>query len=462
MNVDSNWCSVKVSEDNMYALMCLHNREEENENQISAEKIMEFLTEQGILYGVNENAVHTLAENAMYEQYICVAKGVPATKGKDGFYEFLKSTEDIKKKPVINQDGTADYKNSLNLAIINEGELLARYIPATQGTEGIDVFNNTVPSLGAGKDLVPLRGRGIVASEDNREFFAQYCGHIVMDGSQICIDKLFIVKGDLNIDVGNIRFDGDVEIMGDVRSGMEIVSGGDVFIHGHVGAARIRAGKNITIQKGIQGRGACEIYASGDVICKFVENCRIYAVHDVYADSILNAFVTAENNVYVTSKNGVIVSSEVYGMVGVTVKEAGNDVGAPTLLRSGLPREFYNEAAELSGKIQEINGKIDAFNKHLKNLQNAGPSEKVAITKTKIMRAKIVLISKRNESMVRLNDLHDRISRDLTLSSIKVTGTAFSGVRIYIGTLPYLVNEPVKEVVYKVKGGEVLCFSLVD
>ena len=47
-----------------------------------------------------------------YGTYACAAQGKAAVKGKDGFYEFCKDMEDIKKKPLVMQDGSVDYKNS--------------------------------------------------------------------------------------------------------------------------------------------------------------------------------------------------------------------------------------------------------------------------------------------------------------------------------------------------------------
>ena len=466
MTVDCNWCTLKVDNDKMYALMCLHTINGDEAYNITEQLVMDFLEDQQITFGISEIAIQSMLEHVMYEQYICVARGIPATRGEDAHYDFQKSTQDMKMKPLINEDGTADFKNSLNLATINEGELLAVYVPPTEGTPGYDIYGTLVPALGTGKDVLPLRGKGIVPDETGHKYYAEYTGHIVMDGAKISIDKLYRVNGDLNIETGNIHFDGDVEVSGDVRSGLEIDTKGSIFIGGHVGACKLKAGQNITIQKGIQGRGICEISAGGDVACKFVEACHIVADGNIYADSVLNSTLLAKNQVIVTSKHGNVLSSEIYGMCGVIVKEAGNSAGTPTLLRAGLPREYYARATELDQSIKEIDDKIAAFNHHLEALDQAaaeqpdGPDSKIADTRMQIMRAKIVLTSTRTEHLEELTDLKARIKEDSHNSYINIIGTVYDGVRIYIGTYPYLVTEAVKEVTFKVSCNEVILTSL--
>lgn len=463
MTIESNWCTLKVSNDNLYALMCLHSNDNEEELSLTEQIVLDFLNSQDITYGISNVAIQSLLSTAMYEQYICVAKGTPALRGSDGYFKFEKDTQDMKMKPLINEDGTADYKNSLSLATISEGELLAVYIHPTKGSTGMDVYGREIASPGDGKDIKPLNGRGIIREPNSDYYYAQYSGHIIMDGSKISIDKLYRVDGDLNIEVGNIRFDGDVEIMGDVRSGLEINATGNIFIHGHVGACNLTAQKNITIEKGIQGRNSCVIDAGENVTCKFVESCTINAGQNIYADSVLSSTLTAKNQVLVTSKNGNVISSDIYGMSGVIVREAGNDAGAPTLLRAGMPREYYQRAIELNKMIQEVDSKTATFNHHLESIDKALSEitdPKLSDTRMQIVRAKIVLAKNRSEYMEELSELNQMLEKDSENSFINVTGTVYDGVRVYIGSSPYLVNNDYKEVSFRLHRNEVIMGSL--
>lgn len=465
MTVETNWGILKTDNEGTHALMCLRTPTGDEEIIITEAAIMEFLHEQGILYGISNVAIQALINSAMYDQFVCVAQGIKPLRGLDGHFEYQKDTNDMRKKPIIHEDGTADYKNSLTLATISEGELLAVYIPPTDGTDGMNIYGDILPSPGRGKDIPPLRGRGIVSDDSKQNFYASYSGHIVMDGSKIYIDKLYRVEGNLDIEVGNIIFDGDVEVMGDVRSGLSIDSKGSIFIHGHVGACMLTATHSITIEKGIQGRNNCVITAGEDISCKFIELATLKADGNIYADSVLYSNLVAKKQILITSKNGNVVSSELYGMQGVTVKEAGNSAGAPTLLRTGLPREDYTRAAELTKAIYEIDKKIEAFNQHLAELDNPSKeisSEKATEIRTQIMRAKIVLASTKTEHSEELSVINERINADKESSIINITGTVYEGVRIYIGAFPFIVTEAIREITFTVQGSNVIAKPLVQ
>lgn len=464
MTIDCSWCTLKVDNSGMHALMCLHASDQDEDHLITENMVMEFLTSQKITSGISQVAINAMIEHVMYEQYVCVAKGTAATRGENGYYDFKKDMHDMKKKPLINADGSVDYKNSLSLALVKEGELLATYIPPTEGKPGIDIYGKIQPALGRGKELMPLRGKGIKSDDSKINYYAEFSGHIVMDGSRISIEKLYQINGDLDLETGNIHFDGDVDVSGDVRSGLEIITTGNIYIHGHVGACKLEAGKCITIEKGVQGKDSCEIKAGENVACKFVERCKINSAGNIYADSVLDSTLIAENQIIVISKVGNVVNSEVYGMCGVIVKEAGNNVGTPTLLRTGLPHEYYLRANELTKAIQEIDQKINSFNHHLETLESAMASdpEKYNDTKMQITRAKIVLSSSRKEYSDELSVLNEKIKADRTNSFINITGTVYDNVRIYIGSIPYLVTEAVKEVTFRIHNNEIIVESLSE
>lgn len=446
------WCTLKVTNDNMHALICLTENFGEDAPVYTEQMILDVLADEHIIHGISMIAVQSLIENVMYGQYLCVAKGTAPTKGEDGHFEFHKDIQDMKRKPLINQDGTADYKNSLSLAVINQGEMLATYIPPTKGTPGLDIYGNDVPALGDGKHAQPLRGKGITHDDEKMHYYAEFSGHIVMDNNAINIEKLYRVNGDLDLEIGNIVFDGDVEINGDVRSGMSVDAKGDIFVHGHVGGCKLVSGQNIIIDKGIQGRESCEIIADGDIVCKFVESCTLYSGQNIYASSILNSNVTAQNQVLVNSKGGNVIAGNVHGMAGVIVKSAGNEIGIPTLLRAGLPREAYSRVHELGYLIKEIDDKTETFNQHLQTITEPD-------MKTQIMRAKIVLASKKKEYIEELEKLKIRIAADSAGSFVRITDVVHPDVKVQIGMYKYVVHDAIKDVTYRLMGNQVTAYA---
>jgi hypothetical protein len=82
-------------------------------------------------------------------------------------------------------------------------------------------------------------GRNTVVSEDGLELKADKDGFLRWNGDKIDVAELYIVKGGVNLRSGNVKYQKDVEVHGDVAQGFEVVAGGDVRIHGTVDGGKI-------------------------------------------------------------------------------------------------------------------------------------------------------------------------------------------------------------------------------
>lgn len=457
--METNWCILEIDENNMWAKLALKLPESDEIAPISADYIENFVKEQGISSGINKDAITALSETLVYGQFIEVASGKPAIDGANGYYSFLIPIEDAKAKPVINEDGSADYYNSLRLAMVSEGEQIAKYNPATKGEYGHDIYSKLINPT-PGKDLPPLKGTGFTTNEEKNEYFAAYNGHIMFKDGSINIERIFIVEGDLDIDTGNISFNGDVEVRGDVRSGLAIRADGNIFIQGHVGACYIGAKGSITIKEGIQGRNKCTIKADKDVVCKFVERCTITAGGSIYADSILDSDVFANNEVNVVSHNGVVIGGTTYGMNSVNIKEAGNDSETPTLIMSGPTKEDILNSADLTLKINKYSNDIAQLDAQLKkydaiNTTDEATRDKIILLRHKVMRGKLSLVAEMKTHQLEVNEINKRINEARAHALVHITGISHPGVKIGIENNYFTVTEAFKDVVYKVNMGTI-------
>lgn len=449
--MEKEWVVLNIDEHRMWVRLSIKQPEGEEEMLFTPKFIEDYLHENGITAGINKEALEVLASEIAYGQEIEVARGKAPINGRDGFFKYTAVTEDARSKPVINPDGSVDYHNSLKLAMIKEGELFAVYEPATNGEFGYTVFSEILPPV-KGKELRPLRGTGFNYDEEKREYRASYDGRLIKNDDRIDVEKIFVVKGDLNIEMGNIKFNGDVEVKGDVRSGLTIEAAGDVFIHGHVGACIIKSGKNITIKKGIQGRNKCRIFAAQNVMCSFVERCSIAAGGNVYADSILDSNVMAYNQVIVSSKKGVVVGGTISGMQGITVKEAGNDTGITTEFLIGVFKEKLERFAEVAAEIRKVEGEIKILEKHLKNyeaLEGEKRTKETEATRMKILRAKVLKNTEHKKLQDEYNTLDESIVRAREESTLVVSGIAYAGIKITVGHDSVIQQKTWKNIKYK-------------
>ena len=207
---------------------------------ILPEDLEDFLMHQGVTVGVDHNDLVNIATGMVYDKEVLVAQGYEPENGEDGYYEYFVNLEDMKSKPVVAEDGTVDYLNSLQIAMVEEGDTIAVYHAATTGKSGHNVFGESVRAV-PGRNMSALKGKVIVDVEYGNTYVAKTSGRIYLDGKRVCIDPIYTVPGDLGIGHGNIKFNGDVQIGGDMHSGLQIDAKGSIFIKGHVGNCTLTA-----------------------------------------------------------------------------------------------------------------------------------------------------------------------------------------------------------------------------
>ena len=87
---------------------------------------------------------------------------------------------------------------------------------------GIDIFGNKI-------DFLPVNaffqvGNNITISEDKLSLIANIDGCLFIKSGVLHVDDVYQIRGDVDFHTGNIDFNGDVIIGGDVKSGFQIIS----------------------------------------------------------------------------------------------------------------------------------------------------------------------------------------------------------------------------------------------
>ena len=428
---------------------------------ILPEDLEDFLMHQGVTVGVDHNALVHLATGMVYDKEILVAQGYEPENGEDGYYEYFVNLEDMKSKPVVAEDGTVDYLNSLQIAMVEEGDTIAVYHAATTGKSGLNVFGESVRAV-PGRNMSALKGKGIGEVEDGNTYVAKTSGRIYLDGKRVCIDPIYTVPGDLGIGHGNIKFNGDVQIGGDMHSGLQIDAKGSIFIKGHVGNCKLTAGKNVTIGEGIQGKYGCEIIAGGDVAANFVEHCSITAGGNVYANSLLNSTVQAKDSVVVTSKDGKIIGGSIQAIQAIRVKTLGNESGVRTRLTFGDTEELVARLLELTKRKQKVEMDISILEEKAKALNRKGtgaPESDVITIKRQIAQAKILRQTEDAEIMKEMAEIQDMAKRAKENAHVRVLGVVYNGVIFSSEGAAKVQTEAMKDVVFVNQSNQVVCMS---
>ena len=247
----------------------------ENEEKYTIAYLQTLLEQNGIRFGISQDALKKIIADEIYNQPVLVAKGKPAVDGIDGYYEF-KFHNHKDNKPQVKEDGSVDYWSVNSIQAVGAGDVIAIYHPPVQGSDGINVRGVAVLAK-RGKDQAMLKGKGFLRSDDGRTYISEIDGKIEMQGDRIMILAIHEIAGDADISTGNIDFRGDVVIHGNVESGITINATGSITIDGTVEACTLKAGKDIILRRGMLGGHKASVKTKGNIFAKFFENTNIEA-----------------------------------------------------------------------------------------------------------------------------------------------------------------------------------------
>ena len=237
--------------------------------KFTAAQLLGFLNNANVTFGIDQDMLVKLSNNPVYGRPVKVAEGTAQQQGTPGYFEYHFDTT-VNRKPTIRPDGTADYMSIKTIETIQEGDVIATYHPAVQGSRGMSVRGQILEPKPV-RDLPPLIGRGFDRSSDNLTYTAKITGKIEVNQGKINISPVHEVKGDVGIETGNIKFNGDVIVHGGVHDGAVIDAAGNVVIHGLIEDCDIRAGKDLFLLSGVKGNEKTIIDCRGSVTAQFVE-----------------------------------------------------------------------------------------------------------------------------------------------------------------------------------------------
>ena len=316
---------VEIARDSMSVAVTVYT---DGKTQITRNLIMQELSNRGINTGIQEQKINELLHYEIYRKRWIVAKGVPAVKGKDGWYEFMFDKDFKEMKPKIREDGSVDY--SPNIQIVNKGDKVMTYHPPVPGKNGITVFGSTIAPI-ASKDAKKLSLSKV--EQRGNDFYAKEGGRIALKGNCLEVMSRLEINGNAGYATGMINFIGDVIVDGDIKDGVTMEIGGNLEVCGEMDAVQIKVSGDIICHGGIHGKEKAKISAGGTVTANFIEEADIYAGGDVQAGHIINAKVVSENNVVVEGRNGTILGGEVQADESISAVRVGNEKGCNTILR---------------------------------------------------------------------------------------------------------------------------------
>lgn len=224
----------------------------ESSAPLTLKELAEELAQKGIKYGIDRTAFN-LALTVTEETSIVVARGKEPVPGTDADVEFF--FENRAKVPIEKDlNSTVDFRDIFSYISVEAGTVLARKRPAVKGTPGIAVSGELIPPPEP-RDIELFAGQGCVISDDGLEAIAINFGRPVAkrkeNGVLISVLPILQHQGDVDISSGNISFNGDISISGQIKEKMCVKAGGNVAVKGIVSHSEVMAGGSIIVHNNI-------------------------------------------------------------------------------------------------------------------------------------------------------------------------------------------------------------------
>ncbi|MCX7678580.1 MAG: FapA family protein [Spirochaetes bacterium] len=415
------------------------------------EDVVSALRANGVVVGIKEEEIKQYLEKMDYTKPLLAAEGDPPRHGKDAYIDYkvridkstIKFEEDKETKRV-------DFKDLDLLENVVVGQILAVKVPPEEGIPGRTVTNRVLPAR-SGKDVQIRHGKGTILSEDGMVLTAEINGQVVYQNGKISVEPVLYIKGDVNLEQGNVIFLGSVIVGGNVQDGFKVKAAGNIEIKGVVQKADVvEAEGDIIIRGGIVGRGEARIESTGgSIYTKFIQDAYVVAEKDVIvAEGILHSFVDAGGKVLCNGKRAKIVGGRIRAGEEVNARFIGADASTKTEIRVGINPKVHQQMVEMDQLKRQIDEELEKIKKDVTTLtiqkNNAGgklpPDREELLVKLKAQQQK--LVTRQTEIAMELDELKAYLSLLEQKGKICAEKTLFPGVEIYIKDKKYDVKDP--------------------
>lgn len=458
--------SVSVADDHMQA--CLTIIKAYGGEPVTMDYVEEVIRKQFITYGIKKDVIQQAVDLQQADDLL-IAEGEAEINGEDT--QFISLIPEItSRSPKLNDDGTVNLRELNNFVTVSKGDALMRKTEPTQGKAGTDILGKVVrPQGGRSFDFSPgLKGADIDA-DDPDLLIADTGGQPVLVEHGVNVEPVIKVKK-VDISTGNIKFDGTVEVDGDVIAGMKILASADIYVSGTVEAAELCAGGDIVVKQGVIGRGelrneagklsdsAAVLEAGHTIQAKFVENAWLIAGESISVqDLVSHSELYSLNQVIVGKKNashgniigglvqtGLLVEAQTLGSQGSIKTHI--EVGASPELRKALASAKKNLA------IKETERKKALL--LLEHLQKNQPQQHAELLKQTLMTIHQLDLNV-NQYFEKCESYEIQIDK-LSQAKITVHAKTFNNVNVKVGNLGRDINNELGPGTFHLEENEII------
>lgn len=403
--------------------------------ELLKQQILDALAEKGIVEGILDFDLSMIEPRKAF----LIAQGTSPVAGTEAQITYLPKPE---RKPVIQEDGKADYYAMNFISEISEGSWLGEKIPATMGKLGKNVLGEIIPAA-PGRDF-PIRydkKSAYEVEEDGKTVIRSKIAGVLDDvKGMIGVNRHLPIYGDVGIETGNLEFKGSLSIRGTITAGYTVIATGDISIEGAEGVSGAKLIKSIEgdvyIRGGIFGLGSTRVEAGGNIFVKHVNEANLVATDSIHIGFYSLGSQLEAHSIFVDERKGKIIGGRAVAKSAIVTAISGNRLERRTdlIIESVNKQDSYLNMQVKAGQLKQLQAEITSYEEKITSLlpvvKQMNTQQIVAFEETKqaLSKLKEEAVTVDREIKVTMDELRHAGKEEIT-----VTKEAYPGTYIQIG-----------------------------
>ncbi|MBV5341718.1 MAG: DUF342 domain-containing protein [Deltaproteobacteria bacterium] len=350
-----------------------------------------------------------------------LAEGTTMMQGEPGWLEFsLADALDDGSSDADTLSGTVSFRKVQAFLNVNPGDKIGVIHRPGPGSSGKTVQGINIPAT-PGTSLMLQLGEFVSLGDDGQTVYAEAAGRVCHADGVLTIENTYTVKGDVDFKVGNIDFNGFVEITGDVLDGFSVKATKGLKIHGNADNCQLASDGDISLC-GMNGGGAGMIRCGGDLTVNFCNDTIIVCDGSVLVEVEMR-------NCQVRCLGALLINKGTFGggkciaLAGVESGALGTRTSMATVVMAGISYRDFDETEALNSQLVVLNDQFTAISADKRDLNT--------------------FIAARNRLTEQLQEVRNR-SYDATNPKINVSRVVYENVRLLVGQAFELTNEDIQ------------------
>ncbi|MCX7796408.1 MAG: FapA family protein, partial [bacterium] len=196
------------------------------------------------------------------------------------------------------------------------------------------------------------------------------------------------------------------------------------------------------------------------LVAKAIRNVESEVRGDIVVEQgIIDSNVKCGGNIKIITSKGIISGGNILALKSIYTSHLGSPYGTKTIVIVGKEPWKSEELNKLMAEKEDIKKKLEEVNTNIKYIAGYGREDNLPEAKriqlNKLREIQRLLIEQLNLRDVRIKELRDEILYLVKEARVQVTGKVYPGVRVWIGSESYTVDDELERIYFIYNEGRV-------